>query len=412
MSSNHIKVTDRATKIEYAIRDVVVPATKLEEEGHEIIKLNIGDPLAYPGLPTPEHMVQAFQEALSKQENGYSHSYGMMDLRIAISKNEKSKNNGGWNCNPDDVYVCHGVTEALQIIFAAFLEEGDLLLSPGPHYPPYLTYPQLYGGRTVEYRLNPSDNWKIDFDDLESKMNENVKLLVLINPNNPTGGIITEEELDRVIKITEKWPQCTIISDEIYDRLNFDNSHISAASRSKSVPVITLNGVSKVYYAPGWRIGYMAIHDPENRLTKVRDGIERLLRSRLCASTPAQKGYLAGLSENDDWMLKYLNKVKKQRDVCVKRINEIEGLEVQVPAGAFYMFVKLTDPQWQNNDKKFVLDLLHEEHVLLVHGSGFSPEFGKGHVRLVYLPDEKILNESFDRIDRFLTRHRENFSDS
>ncbi len=412
MGSHEIRVSDRAAKIEYAIRDVVVPATKLESQGHKIIKLNIGDPLAYPGLPTPAHMVEAFQKALFEQENGYSHSYGLTELREAIAENESSKFNGGWNCSPDDVYVCHGVTEALQIIFAAFLEDGDVLLSPGPHYPPYLTYPQLYGGKTIEYRLKPNDNWKIDFEDLESKMNENVKLLVLINPNNPTGGIITADEIDKVIEIAEKWPQCTIISDEIYDRLNFSNSHVSTASRSNSVPVITLNGVSKVYYAPGWRIGYMAIHDPNSKLITVRDGVERLLRSRLCASTPAQKGYLAGLNDDDSWMLDHLEKVKKQRDVCVNRINGINGLEVQKPEGAFYMFVKLTDPQWENDDKKFVLDLLHEEHVLLVHGSGFSPEFGKGHVRLVYLPNEEILNESFDRIDRFLQRHRKKSSDS
>ena len=156
----------------------------------------------------------------------------------------------------------------------------------------------------------------------------------------------------------------------------------------------------------------MAIHDPESKLINVRDGLERLLRSRLCASTPAQKGYLAGLKGDDSWMSKHLEKVISQRDICVQRINEIEGLEVQKPEGAFYMFVKLTDEKWANDDKKFVLDLLHEEHVLLVHGSGFSPEYGKGHVRLVYLPEERILHESFDRIDRFLKRHRVNFSDS
>ena len=187
--------------------------------------------------------------------------------------------------------------------------------------------------------------------------------------------------------------------------------HISTASRSNSVPVITLNGVSKVYYAPGWRIGYMAIHDPESKLKTVRDGIERLLRSRLCASTPAQKGYLAGLESSDSWMSKHLKKVISQRDLCMDRISKIEGLEVQKPEGAFYMFVKLTDEKWANDDKKFVLELLHEEHILLVHGSGFSPEYGKGHVRLVYLPEENILHESFDRIDRFLKRHR-NSSDS
>ena len=178
------------------------------------------------------------------------------------------------------------------------------------------------------------------------------------------------------------------------------------ASLSPDVPVFVLNGVSKVYYAPGWRIGYLAIHDPVRRLIDIRDGIERLLRSRLCASTPAQLGYLAGLDSDRTWMKSYSDKVVRQRNLCVDRIERIEGLEVQSAGGAFYMFVKLTDSKWQNNDKEFVLNLLHEEHVLVVHGSGFSPELGRGHFRIVFLPEEVVLNEAFDRIDRFLQRHR------
>ena len=150
----------------------------------------------------------------------------------------------------------------------------------------------------------------------------------------------------------------------------------------------------------------MALHDPTNRLGAVRDGIERLLRSRLCASTPAQMGYLAGLQESKDWMQEYTLKVLAKRDLCLQRISEIEGLEVQSPGGAFYMFVRLTDPHWANDDKKFVLELLHEEHVLLVHGSGFSKEMGGGHFRLVYLAELDVLNEAFDRIDRFLQHSR------
>jgi aspartate/methionine/tyrosine aminotransferase len=150
----------------------------------------------------------------------------------------------------------------------------------------------------------------------------------------------------------------------------------------------------------------MALHDPTKRLTAVRDGIERLLRSRLCASTPAQMGYLAGLEQSRDWMHEYSRKVIAQRDLCLQRISEIDGLDVQAPGGAFYMFVRLTDSKWSNNDKKFVLELLQEEHVLLVHGSGFSTEMGKGHFRLVYLADFSVLNEAFDRIDRFLQRAR------
>ena len=225
--SYKIPATSRSSKIEYAIRDVVVPAAKLEEQGIDVLKLNIGDPLAYPGLPTPIHMIEAYIRALFDQKNGFSPASGISELRESIALDERNNTNGGWECDPQDVYICHGVTEALQIIFAAFLSENDEVLAPGPHYPPYMAYPQLFGGKTVEYRLDPDNEWAIDFDDLESKMNEKVKLLVLINPNNPTGNVIKKDELDRIIDLASRWKNCTIISDEIYDRLNFNNDHIS-----------------------------------------------------------------------------------------------------------------------------------------------------------------------------------------
>lgn len=403
MERNQIPVANRAANIEYAIRDVVVPATELESQGHKILKLNIGDPIAYPGLPTPKHMVDAYANAIKNGRNGYSPSYGLPELRAAIAQDERRK---GWNASQDDIYVCHGVTEALQIIFAATLEEGSKVLAPGPHYPPYMAYPQMYGAQTIEYKLKPDDGWSLDFDDIEDKMDEDVRLLVLINPNNPCGNVAGKDEIFRLLAIARKWPNCIIVADEIYDGLDFTGQHRSVASLSPDVPVFVLNGVSKVYYAPGWRIGYLAIHDPARRLIDIRDGIERLLRSRLCASTPAQLGYLAGLDSDRTWMKSYSDKVVRQRNLCVDRIEKIEGLEVQSAGGAFYMFVKLTDSKWQNNDKEFVLKLLHEEHVLVVHGSGFSPELGRGHFRIVFLPEEVVLNEAFDRIDRFLQRHR------
>ena len=403
MSKEQIPVAARASNIEYAIRDVVVPATALEAQGHEIIKLNIGDPIAYPGLPTPAHMVDAYVKALQDGRNGYSPSYGLPELRDAIAKDECRK---GWDAKSSDIYVCHGVTEALQILFASVLSEGDTVLAPGPHYPPYMAYPQMYGAQTVEYKLQPNNGWKLDLEDIESKMDSTVRLLVLINPNNPCGSVAGEEEINKLLSIARKWPNCMIVADEIYDGLDFTGLQKSVASLSKDVPVFSLNGVSKVYYAPGWRIGYMAIHDPTGRLLNVRDGIERMLRSRLCASTPAQLGYLAGLESDRSWMNGYSDKVLSQRDVCVERISQIEGLEVQSSGGAFYMFVRLTDPKWANDDKQFVLDLLHEEHVLVVHGSGFSPTLGKGHFRIVYLPNIDVLHEAFNRIESFLLRHR------
>ena len=404
--AKQIPVTNRASQIEYAIRDVVVPATALEAQGHEIIKLNIGDPLAYPGLPTPNHMITAYQKALEGQSNGYSPAYGISELRSSIANNESNKSNGGWRCDPDDVYVCHGVTEALQIIFATFLNEGDEVLAPGPHYPPYMAYPQLFGGKTIEYRLDPTNGWKIDFDDLKSKMNDRVKLLVLINPNNPTGNVISKEEISEIIDLVSEWDNCTIISDEIYDRLNFNGDHYSTASLSSTVPVITLNGVSKVYYAPGWRIGYMALHDPVSKLNDIKDGLERLLRSRLCASTPAQYGYIAGLEGNDDWMKSYSSDLKNRNEHCVELIENIEGLSVEKPQGAFYMFIKLTEDHWKDRDKEFVLNLLENKHVLTVHGSGFSSQYGKDHFRIVFLPSKDILSDAFNRIDEFLKDHR------
>ncbi len=400
---DEIPVAVRASRIEYAIRDVVVPANELESQGHEILKLNIGDPIAYPGLPTPVHMVDAFKASLERGESGYGPSYGHPRLRLAIADDESKK---GWDCGIDDVYVCHGVTEALQIIFSATLEDGSKILAPGPHYPPYMAYPQMYGAKTIEYKLQSEDGWKVDFDDIEQKMDDDVRILVLINPNNPTGNVADSDEISKLLEIAKKWPNCMIIADEIYDGLDFTGNQVSVASLSTDVPVFTLNGVSKVFYAPGWRIGYLAIHDPTNKLSNIRDGIERLLRSRLCASTPAQMGYLAGLESDRSWMQDYSKKVVRQRDLCLRRISEIEGLEVQSPGGAFYMFVKLTDNKWATDDKNFVLDLLHQEHVLVVHGSGFSPEMGAGHFRLVFLADTSILDEAFNRIERFLKKNR------
>ena len=283
-----IPVSRGVSKVEYAIRDLVLPATKLENQGHKIIKLNIGDPLAYPNFPTPAHMLNAYVEALNKQKNGYSPSYGIEPLRSAIADFEKNQKNGGWDCKPSDVYITSGVSEALLILFASFLFPDDKILTPGPFYPPYVSYPPIFQSTAIQYRLKEDDNWKIDFDDLKNKLDNNVKLLSIINPNNTTGSILEKNEILQLIEIVEDYPNCTIVSDEIYNKFNFTNEHISVASLSKKTPVITLNGISKGYFAPGWRIGYIAIHDPENKLEYVRDGIEKLLRGRLSAPTPAQ----------------------------------------------------------------------------------------------------------------------------
>ena len=396
-----IPVSRGVSKVEYAIRDLVLPATKLENQGHKIIKLNIGDPLAYPNFPTPPHMLNAYIEALNNQKNGYSPSYGIEPLRSAIADFEKNQKNGGWDCKPSDVYITSGVSEALLILFASFLFPDDKILTPGPFYPPYVSYPPIFQSTAIQYRLKEDDNWKIDFDDLKNKLDNNVKLLSIINPNNPTGSILEKNEILQFIEIVEDYPNCTIVSDEIYNKFNFTNEHISVASLSKKTPVITLNGISKGYFAPGWRIGYIAIHDPKNKLEYVRDGIEKLLRGRLSAPTPAQHGFLAALTEGDEWRDEYNKKLIKQRNYCVERINDINGLSVKKPKGAFYIFPKIEDNPYKN-DKEFVLKFLEQEKVLLVHGSGFSKDYGKEHVRIVYLPDIKILEIAFDKLKSFM----------
>ena len=253
-----IPVSTRAANIEYAIRDVVVPAVALEAAGHDIIKLNIGDPIAYPGLPTPSHMVDAYAKALKQGHNGYSPSYGLPALREALARDEQRKD--GRQHLTTSTFVM--VTEALQLIFAAVLEEGTKVLAPGPHYPPYMAYPQMYGAETVEYQLHSTDQWKPDFNDIRAKMDDDVRLLVLINPNNPCGSVCGADDIDALLAIARDFPNCIVVADEIYDGLDFTGEQVSVASRSTDVPVIALNGVSKVYYAPGWRIGYMALHDP------------------------------------------------------------------------------------------------------------------------------------------------------
>ena len=188
-------------------------------------------------------MVDAYVEAVQRGMNGYSPSYGLP----RCAKRWLRRNGARLARKAEDIYVCHGVTEALQLLFAAVLEEGDVVLAPGPHYPPYMAYPQMYGATTIEYRLDSNDGWKVDLADLEAKMSEHVRFVVLINPNNPTGNVATPEEVDTILRIVKAWPQCMIIADEIYDGLDFTGHHVYVASRSSTVPVVTLNGVSKVF---------------------------------------------------------------------------------------------------------------------------------------------------------------------
>ena len=379
---------------------VLAEAKALEAKGNPMIHLGLGQ----PDFKTPKHVVEAAKKALDDGHHGYVMSNGIPECRQAVTRWIKKRYSV--DVDFERILIMPGGKPTMSYAIQCFGEPGAEIIHPTPAFPIYESMINYTGSTSVPYDLTEDKDLKFNPEKILSLITDKTRLLVLINPNNPTGSVAGASDLNRLLAILEKWPNCILIADEIYDGLDFSGRQVSAASLSDTVPVLSMNGVSKVYYAPGWRIGYMAIHDPISSLVAVRDGIERILRSRLCASTPAQLGYLAGLEQDRSWMKQYCETVKERRDVCLSRISEIEGLEVQNPEGAFYMFVKLTDQKWAEDDKSFVLQLLHEEHVLVVHGSGFSSEKGKGHFRLVFLPDIDTLHTAFDRIESFLQKHR------
>ncbi len=389
-----IPASIRSKRIEYAIRDVVVPARELEKKGIEVLKLNIGDPIKYD-FETPEHIRKAAAEAVMNSRSEYSPSEGLLELREAIVEKEKGY---GVNVSTDDIVVTTGVTEALMLIFAAALDPGQEILVPGPTYPPYITYPTFYDGVPKTYRTVEEDGWHPDPDDIRKKISRKTKAIAVINPNNPTGAYYDERIIREIADIAAEHG-VFMISDEIYDKMLYDDEFVSPAKIAKDVPMIILNGISKVYLAPGWRIGYLAIRDVDGMLEDIRDGIMRQARARLCANTPLQLGYLAALKGPQEHIKRTMDKLRERRDYVVKRVAEIDGLSVVPPKGAFYMFIKVDGCR---DDKKFVLELLREKHVLTVHGSGFCPIYGKGHFRIVNLPPVEYLEEAFNRIEEFM----------
>ena len=400
--AGQIKVAERAAGIEYAIRDVVVPAKELERKGRRILYLNIGDPLKYD-FDTPDHIKQALNRAVAEGKNWYSSSEGLQELREAICEKEKRYNNV--DITPDDVVVTSGVSEAINFLFGAIVEPGDEVLLPGPTYPPYISYAKFYGARVVAYRTIEEEGWEVDVDDLRSKITDRTRLIVIINPNNPVGSVYGADRLKEILDVAGEHG-VPVAADEIYDGIVYEGSFTSMASLTKDVPVIGLNGFSKVYLMTGWRLGYMYFKDPEGVLSKLKEAVVKEARIRLCANTPVQAAAVEALRGPRDHVDRMVSKLRERRDLAYKRLNEVEGISTVKPRGTFYIFprVEAVGSVWKT-DKDFVLDLLHEEGVLLVHGSGFGAEYGSGHFRAVFLPPPETLNEAFDKLEKFMKRH-------
>lgn len=397
-----MQASRRGQAVEYAIRDVMVKAEEVRRSGKKIIHLNIGDPVKY-GFDTPPHVKHALKKALDGGLNYYSASEGVNELREAVAEKENLIN--GAQIEPHNVVITQGISEAILFLMGSIVNPGDEVLIPGPCYPPYLTYTKFFEGKPVTYRTVEDRGWAPDLSDLESKITERTRLLVVINPNNPTGSVYSRSELSKILEIAASH-NIPVAADEIYDRIVFDGAFSSMASIAKDVPILGLNGFSKAYLMTGWRLGYLYLQDPGGKLKDIWDAVQRLSRVRLCASTPAQVAAIEALRGPQDHITEMVTKLRQRRDFSWKRVNEIPGLIASKPAGAFYIFPKISPigKKWKSDDE-FVGELLKETGVLVVHGSGFDPVYGKDHFRAVFLPDESMLAEAFNAIEGFMKRH-------
>jgi aspartate/methionine/tyrosine aminotransferase len=393
-----LKVSNRISNVEYAIRDITLHAKQYEKAGKKIIYLNIGDPVKYD-FPTPDHIKQALIDAVNSNFNYYADSEGILELRQAIVKKESQK---GLTIRDEDVLVTNGISEGLDMVTASIVEPNSEILMPGPYYPPYASYVKFYGGKPIEFKI--TEDGKPDLDDIKSKITPKTRALCVINPNNPTGEVFDSKSLKQLIDVANEH-DIYIICDEIYDRLVFDKEFTGIGKVAKDAPVILLNGFSKVYLMTGWRCGYICMNSDCQKLENIRNNIPKLARVRIATNLPVQKAAVAALEGPQEYIAQTVTKLKKRRNTVVKRLNEIDGISCKLPNGAFYTFPKILHNGWKD-DKDFVLDLLDKTGILTVHGSGFG-ESGKGHFRIVYLPDEQVLEQAMDKLTDFVnTRNR------
>ncbi len=400
-----IKASKKSQGVSYAIREVVVPAKKLQKQGKKILHLNIGDPNKYD-FDTPKHMKDALYRATKEGYNGYAPSEGYPELIDSIIKREKTRNNVSYQ--KEDICITTGVTESLQILLNASIDPNDELLIPGPTYPQYTLITRFNGGLPIPYRCIEEEGWMPDPDDIRKRISNRTKGIVIINPNNPTGALYSKEVIKEIIDIAGEY-HIPVISDEIYDDMVFDKKQYATASLARDVPVITFNGFSKVYLVPGWRIGHVMFYHT-GELDEVYDAFMRIARSRLCANSVCQRACISALNGPNDHIEKVNNKLRKRRDFAYKRLNEIEGISTAKPEGAFYIFPKIEaiNKKIWKNDKDFVLDLLYDQQVLLVHGSGFCSLYGKNHFRAVILPQMEILKKALDKLEIFMKKRLKN----
>ena len=390
-----LKISKKVSGVEYAIRDIVLAARKVQQKGMQVDYLNIGDPVQF-GFQPPTNVKQAMIDAINSGENFYSSSEGLLELREGIAKKENAK---GLSIDADNILVTNGVSEGLDMVISSIVEDGDEVLLPGPYYPPYASYVRLHGGIPVEFAVD-LNNSTPDIDDIKSKITSKTVAICLISPNNPTGVVFNEKSLKELVDVANQ-NNLYIICDEIYDQIVFDEKFVGIGKVAGDSPVIVLNGFSKVHLMSGWRIGYIAFNQSP-QLEALRENLPKLARVRIATSLPVQHAALESLRGPQDYISNFVSEIKKRRDLVVKRLNEMPGLSCPTPKGAFYAFPKIEDNRF-GTDKEFVTKLLESKGVLTVHGSGFGEKYGSGHFRLVYLPSLEVLDSAMNKIEEFVS---------
>ena len=389
-----IRPAKRTEKITYAVRDIVVLAKEVAKRSKKMMWLNIGDPNAYDFV-TPPHLIDAIHRAMRDNKNGYAPSSGIPEAVDAVEQEARRKGID----NIQDIFITTGASEAIEICLTALADEGDNILTPSPGYPLYTAILSKLGVVENPYYLDESNEWQPNLDDIASKINDQTRAIVLINPNNPTGSNCSRELLEGVLKLAREHG-IVIFADEIYDRLLFDGrEHISIASMDKNAPIVTFNGLSKNFLGPGLRIGWGIVSGDSAVLSDYIEAINKILRARLCANHPIQYAVKPALEGDQSHIQDMIDRLQRRRDISMRMLNDIDRISCVTPGGAFYAFPKL---EIEGTDDKFVKELINATGVVVVPGSGFGQVPGTKHFRLVFLPPEDVLTSAYQQISQFM----------
>ncbi|MBS0339687.1 MAG: pyridoxal phosphate-dependent aminotransferase [Proteobacteria bacterium] len=404
-----ISKSAKLANVLYDIRGPIMDAAKqMEEEGHKIIKLNIGN-LAVFGFDAPEEVQQDMIRNLPNSA-GYSDSKGIFAARKAVMHYTQQQGIAGVTL--DDIYLGNGASELIAMATNALLDDGDELLLPAPDYPLWTAVTSLSGGRPVHYVCDESNNWMPNLDDIRAKITPRTKGIVVINPNNPTGVVYSDELLKGIVRIAREHG-LVILADEVYDKVLYDGArHTALGSLSSDVLTLTFNSLSKSYRSCGYRAGWLVVSGDKSAASDYIEGLNMLSNMKLCANVPGQWAIQTALGgyQSINELVGEGGRLRRQRDLAYELITAIPGVSCVKPQAALYMFPKL-DPKVYpvEDDRQFFLELLRETKVMLVQGTGFNWD-APDHFRIVFLPHEEDLREAIGRIARFLERYRKRHS--